>query len=241
MLVKTHGIVIRNTRYGEGSVISKIYTRDFGMQSYMINGIYGAKSSLKASLLQPLMILDLVVYHHKLKDIQRIKEAKCPHQLVSLHFENTKAGICLFVSEVLNKTIKEEEPNEPLYDFIENSILSLDSEQRTLAIWPILFLLRLSKWLGFAPENNFDKTALTYFDLEAGMFTETKPITEWFISPPASEYFSHLISWKPNEAQNLQIPKSIRIEIIHKLITYYKLHLADFKEIKSIEVLSEMA
>jgi len=241
MLIKTQGIVIRNTRYGEGSVISKIYTRDFGMQSYIINGIYNAKSSLKASLLQPLMLLDLVVYHHKLKDIQRIKEAKCPHQLVSLHFDNTKAGICLFVSEVLNKTIKEEEPNQSLYDFIESSILSLDSEQGVLAIWPLLFLIRLSKWLGFGPDNNYDKTDHIYFDLEAGMFANSQPINEWFISPPVSEYFSQLISCQTDSEQNIRIPKSIRVEIIHKLIAYYRLHLSDFKEIKSIEVLAEMA
>src|SRR5665213_2692691 len=105
MLVNTSGIVIRNTKYGEDSVISKIFTREFGMQTYIINGIHGPKASIKASLIQPLTILDLVVYYQKLKEIQRIKEARCPVQLTSLHSDHTKSGICMFVSEVLFKVI----------------------------------------------------------------------------------------------------------------------------------------
>jgi len=240
MLAKTNGIVIRNVRYGEGSVISKIYTRNFGMQSYMINGIYNAKSSLKASLLQPLMVLDLVVYYNKLKEVQRIKEAKCPYQFVSLHFDNTKAGICLFVSELLNKTIVEEEPNALLYDFIENSILSLDQEKGKLTNWPIYFMIRLSKWLGFPPENNFNKTDQIYFDLSAGVFTAFPEKNDLALGPPESEYFSRLISVKTEELNTIQIPKISRQEILQKLIQYYRLHLSDFKDIKSIEVLSEI-
>lgn len=240
MLAKTHGIVIRNVRYGEGSVISKIYTRNFGMQSYIINGIYNAKSSLKASLLQPLMVLDLVVYHNKLKEVQRIKEAKCPYQLVSLHFDNTKAGICLFVSEILNKTIVEEEPNTSLYDFIETAIISLDDEKGKLTTWPLLFMIRLSKWLGFPPENNYSKTDHIYFDLAAGMFTDFPEKNDLAIGPPESEYFSKLISDQTIELKNLQIPKISRLEILQKLILYYKLHLSEFKDIKSVEVLIDM-
>jgi len=241
MLAKTQGIVIRNTRYGEGSVISKIYTRQFGMQSFIINGIYNAKSTLKASLLQPLVLLDLVIYHHKLKDIQRIKEAKCQPQLVSLHFDNAKAGICMFVSEVLNKTIMEEEPNEGLYDFIENSILLLDADQGAPALWPILFLINLSKWLGFGPDNNFDEPLNVYFDLQAGMFCSSAPDNAYLIAPPESEYFSRLISYPTEKDSITRIPKPARKEIMNKLVLYYKLHLPDFKDIRSIEVLSGMA
>ncbi len=240
MLAKTQGIVIRNVRYGEGSVISKIYTRNFGMESYIINGIYNAKSSLKASLLQPLMVLDLVVYHNQLKDVQRIKEAKCPYQLVSLHFDNTKSGICMFVSELLNKTIVEEEPNASLYDFLEQSIISLDAENRKLGTWPILFMIRLSKWLGFPPENNYDPKDHNYFDLSAGMFSPFPEKADLALGPPESDYFSKLVAEQENDTNDIQIPKKSRLEILQKLILYYKLHLSDFKDIKSIEVLSEM-
>jgi len=210
------------------------------MLSYNVNGIFNAKAPLKASLLQPLMILDLVVYHNNLKDVQRIKEAKCPYQLVSLHSDHIKAGICLFMSEILNKTIVEEEPNESLYAFLEQSVLSLDADQGKLTLWPILFMIHFSKWLGFPPENNFDPKIHPYFDLSAGMFTQFPEKADLAMGPPESDYFSRLITNDPDEINNIRIPKASRLEILQKLVQYYKLHLSDFKDIKSIEVLTEM-
>jgi DNA repair protein RecO (recombination protein O) len=238
MLAKTPGIVIRNTRYGEGSVITKIYTRQFGMQSYIVNGIYNSKSSLKASLLQPLMILDLVVYHNNLRDIQRIKEAKANPQLGHLHFDVVKSSVGMFVSELLNKSIKEEEANEKLFDFVEDFIVRLDAATENISLWPEYFMLRLTRLLGFFPENNFDAEENNYFDLTEGKFTSFPQKSDYAIGPPDSEYFSKMIPLEIEELSAHHFPKNIRAQILKNLILYYKLHLPDFQEIKSVEVLA---
>jgi len=39
MLHSTAGIVLRNIKYGETSVVVTIFTELFGVQSYLINGV----------------------------------------------------------------------------------------------------------------------------------------------------------------------------------------------------------
>ena len=75
---KTKGIVLKTVRYGETSIIAGIFTELFGLQSYLINGvrITSKKGSGKANLLQPGAILDMVVYHNELRNLQRVKEFK---------------------------------------------------------------------------------------------------------------------------------------------------------------------
>ena len=88
MVHKTKGIVIRVTRYGETSVIASIYTELFGIQSYIVNGVRTSskKGSGQGNMFQPAAILDLVVYHNELKNIQRIKDFRWSHLYETLFF-----------------------------------------------------------------------------------------------------------------------------------------------------------
>jgi len=238
MLAKTPGIVIRNTKYGEGSLISKIYTREFGVQSYMINGVYAPKAAIKASLLQPLTLLDLVVYQNRLKEINRIKEARIAHPLPNLHFDVVKSSVGMFVSELLNKAIKEEEANATMYDFIASCIIRLDDESGSLGLWPVFIMLQLTKFLGFSPENNYEEPENNYFDLMEGRFTSFPQKSDYAIGPPESKYFSDLIDLDMESFTSVTIPKPVRTELLQRLIIYYKLHLPDFHDIRSVEVLA---
>ena len=78
---KTKGLVLRTVKYGETSVIVSIFTELFGLQSYLVNGVrtISKKGSAKASMFQPTAILDMVVYHNELKQLQRIKEFRWSH------------------------------------------------------------------------------------------------------------------------------------------------------------------
>jgi len=63
MLHHTEGIVLGSLKYKESSLIVKIFTNAFGMQSYVVNGVRSSKSQGKTALYQPLTLLDMVVYH----------------------------------------------------------------------------------------------------------------------------------------------------------------------------------
>src|SRR5690349_1253996 len=122
---KTKGIVIKVVRYGETSIIAGIYTELFGLQSYLVNGVRvtSKKGAGRGNLFQPAAILDLVVYHNELKNLQRIKEFKWGHIYDQLFFNVFKNSVALFMIEMLQRTLKQPEPNPELFNFIEDAFL----------------------------------------------------------------------------------------------------------------------
>jgi DNA repair protein RecO (recombination protein O) len=205
----------------------------------MINGIYGPKAAIKPSLLQPLSMLEMVVYNNPVKNIQRIKEAKSQPPLQNLHFDVVKGAIGMFMAELIYRTVKEEEPNENLYDFLENIILTIDASDESLALWPLYFTLHFTQWLGFFPHNNWSEEN-TYFSIEEGSFTPHMQSQALFIESPHSEYLSRVLSTNINTLPTLDIPKASRTYLLDRMMDYYKVHLSDFSTLKSLSVLSSL-
>jgi DNA repair protein RecO (recombination protein O) len=108
-LYKTRGIVLRTVKYGETSLIVTIFTDLFGVQSYLINGVRTStkKGSGKANLFQPAAILDLIVYHNELKNLQRIKEFRWGHLYQNIFSDIKKNAVSLFMIEMLKTAGRE--------------------------------------------------------------------------------------------------------------------------------------
>lgn len=150
MISKTRGIVFRFTRFRESSIIVSIFTEAFGLQSYIVNGVRSARpSGNRMALFQPLTLLDMVVYHRENANINRIREVKCLYPSHTLATDIRKASISLFICEILNKTVKEEAQSEEIFAFIFNSLLTLDHQEENYENFHLLFLIKLSRHLGF--------------------------------------------------------------------------------------------
>ncbi len=239
MLVKTSGIVIKNTKYTDSSIISKIYTRSLGMQTYMIHGVRSPKAAIKPSLLQPLVLLDLVVYSNPTKNIQRIKEARANPALHNLHFDVLKSTVGLFVAELLHKAVKEEEPNAGLYDFVEKFILFTDTADENLGVLPLFFVLHMSRFLGFFPHapTVYNNDA---FNLADGQFTHTLSTGTNTIEPEHAIYLHRLIFADFSKLAAIRIPKTSRTVLLSKVIDYYIMHIPGFFALKSLNVLTSL-
>ena len=120
MLVSTEGIVLHFIKYGESSVIATIYTRDYGRQSYLVNAARSKKSQNKASLLQPLFLVDMIAYQKQSRELHRIKELRSHQVYQNIPFEITKSSLSIFIAEVLYKSINEQESYPEMYDFIKD-------------------------------------------------------------------------------------------------------------------------
>jgi len=155
MIKKTRGIVLRNTNYRDNSVISHIYTEEFGIQSFILNGVRNQKGNIRPSHIMPLNLLDLVVYKKENTGIHRIKELRCQPILQSIHFDVLKNSVALFVSEILNASLAEEEANPELFHFLDHFIRILDLEDEKIGNYPIYFLIHLTRYLGFYPKGAY--------------------------------------------------------------------------------------
>ena len=229
MLHKTRGIALSYIRYKESSIIARIYTETFGIQTYIVNGVRSSKSKTnRIAFFQPLTLLDLVVYHKNKEDtIHRISEIKCYAPFYSIPFDVIKSGLALFMTEMLGKTLREEENNEPLFHFIEQSVMYLDEAEAGFENFHIQFLMQLAHYLGFGVETAEDME----IELKENHF------------PHQADTQEHSATVKMLEnGYGLSIPldRGRRINILEKLIFFYKIHMDALVEIKSLDVLREV-
>ena len=238
MLEKTRGILIKTTKYSESSLVVKIYTELLGMRTYLVRGVRKKKSKTPLSLFQMLSVLDLVVYEKQGRDIQNIKEIK-PHFLyATIPYEIQKTSIAIFINELIYKSIQEEEPNTELFRFIIQSLLYLDESKQNYQNFHLLFMMGLSRYLGFEPSLNY-QAQQEIFDLQEGRYTSLKIIETASIHPPLSKIFFEM-SQASSFSQKLTIHRKQRQLLLEKMIQYYQFHLQGFGELKSLDILKEI-
>jgi len=239
MLHKTRGIVFKTTDYGESSVIVQVFTEKFGLQSYIINGVKKPKAKISRNMLQPLHLLDLVVYHKVNGSVQRISELKVAPLLQNIPYNVIKSSIAIFLNEVLYKAVKQQSAEENLFDFIFNAIEWLDHQTEGLANFHLFFLLRLTRYLGFYPDKYPPVGDAEFFDLKNGTFTRYKPAA-LYLSPPHTQNFNRLLTSSFETLPELKLANDERRFLLNKLLEYYALHIEGFGNVRSHEVLEEV-
>lgn len=242
MIHKTRGIVLRNIKYGETSLVVTIFTELFGIQTYMVNGVRSSKKSAsKANLFQPTAILDLVVYHSDNKPMQRIKEFSWGILYTSLLSHVIKNSIASFMTELLQKCLKQPEPNPDLFNFCEASFLELDrADDRVAANFALFFTLHLAHFFGFRMTDNFSSDNQV-LDLLEGNFIDHQPVHPHFIEGKNAELTAQLLKvMQPQELHEFKLNHEIRRELLLRYLEYYALHIPDFGQMKTLMVLHEV-
>jgi len=224
MLSKTRGIVINNIKYGETSIIIKIYTEDFGLQTYIENGVHNAKSKNKIALFQPLNLLEMVVYFKETGGIMRLSEIRPAIVLHSIPYQFKKTTIGLFLAEILYKTLKEESSNPEMFNFLFSSIQWLDNIVEHYENFHLQFLLKFARYLGFDPQSATDLLD------QIGRITSSSQL----------EYNALNELIKNNYDENVIISTSIRRDILEKILQFYRFQIENFNEIKSLAILREI-
>lgn len=231
MLLSTPGLVLHTTPYGESSVVAKVFTRQLGVRSYIIKGVRNGRSRVKQNLMQPLCSVDMVVYCNPKNDLNHVRELTPRHP----DYESRPVGNALrfFMTEVLYKAIREEEPMPELWDYVEETCQRLtDEREAPTGNLPPVFMLEVARHLGIEPlDNHTEREPL--FDLQAGRFAATANETTL---PPALSAMLHdyLGSTAP---ESLSYPLAARRALIDALIAYFQLHLSGFRNFRSHEIL----
>lgn len=236
MLAKTKGIVLKTINYSETSVVAKIYTEEFGLKSYLIRGVRKRKAKTKANNLALLSLLELEVNNRESKDLQYIKELRNAHIFQSLVYDIRKISIATFLNELIYNSIREEEANAPLFQFLFNAIQLLDLIEDNFSSFHLHFAIQLSKYLGFGPADTSFETG-SLFDLADGKFYSNQRLGLYKLSAEESLFFYQASALSFEEFRKNSFSKSMRKAMLEHILNYYRLHLPDFKPLRSHEVL----
>jgi DNA repair protein RecO (recombination protein O) len=219
MIVKTRGIVFRFTKFGETSIIVTIFTEQFGLQSYIVNGVRSKTSKNRIALYQPLTLLNLVAYHRG-ANIERLKEISCLYPYRSLMADTRKSSLAMFINELLNKTVKDESHAGEIFQFLYDSLTALDAQTEGFENFHLIFMLKLARFLGFG--------VYTLNEVLGGRMTdrETEGVLEKLLS---ADYHTSL------KITNIQ-----RRNLLELLLKFYAEHMENLGEIRSVQVLREV-
>lgn len=236
---KSKCIVLNTVAYKDNASIVHLYSEKLGRISCFLNTTRSKKAAVKASLFQPLSILELEIHLKSGKEIHQIKEAKPAIPLFHIYTHPVKSALAMFVAELLFRFIREQERNSPLFDFIESSIHILEWKESGISNFHLVFLFRFTNFLGLFPHDAIYHNGY-YFDLQNGIFVPQKPLHGHYLHREQSEALGKLLRISYENMSYYRYNKEQRNEIITEILHYYRLHLNDFQAIKSLDVLKTL-
>ncbi|MBM3440460.1 MAG: DNA repair protein RecO [Bacteroidetes bacterium] len=242
-LHKTKGIVLRSVKYGETSIIAGIYTELFGMQSYLVQGVRTSskKGPGKANYFQPGTVLDMVVYHNELKQLQRIKEFKWAWLYRHTLSDVVKHSVLLYMTELMQKCLRQPEHHPELFHFMEDALQHLDQAERsTLANYPLYFSLHFCSFFGFRINDEMANSSML-LDLKEGSFVSEPPQHAYYIEGEMATLLAELLKvMQPHELNEITLQQQQRRKLLEAIELYYALHIAEFGKMKSAQILQEV-
>lgn len=239
MLQKTSGIVLHTLKYSDTSNIVDIYTESHGRASFLVSVSRSRKTAVKSMLFQPLSIIEFEADFRSTSSLYRIKDVRA-YPFKSLPYDPYKSAIALFLAEFLYRAVKEEGENSPLFAYLRHSIEWLDECMSDFANFHLVFLMRLSRFLGLYP-NLDDYSQGDYFDLLNASFTPLRPYKHsFFVNPEESFRLTRLMRMNYDTMHLFGMNRTDRSQCLTIINDYYRLHIPGFHDLKSLDVLQEL-
>lgn len=239
MLQATRGLVFHVSRYSDSSGIARVFTEDSGLQSFVIKSLFSKNARIKPALFGHLSLIDLVIDYKPGRSLQYVRDASLNRSFPEISDNIIRSSMLLFINEVLYKSVKEEEANQSLFDFIEHTLEALNSKTIPIQMFHLLFLIRLSDHLGFGPSGSLSVKG-DYFDMLTGVVEESTPHNAYIISGEQLNLFRQLSSLDYQELITQSAPRILVLDLLNRLLDYFRIHLPEMAELKSVKVLSEL-
>ncbi|MDR1678468.1 MAG: DNA repair protein RecO [Prevotellaceae bacterium] len=235
MLLKTSAIVLHALKYSDNNVIVHTYTEEHGRMAYVVRGAQSKRSAVRTAMLQPLSILNLETYHNPNRELQQVRESHIGYAFESLPFDPAKNALAMFIAELLYRSLRVPHTDPDLYRFIHRSVCVLDGIQKGIGNFHLAFLLQFARHMGFAPTNDgyFEKS---FFDLKNGIFVAEKPSADNCLNSYDSALFAASCRLSYDNMGEFRLSRDDRKMLLSHWLAYYRLHLPQFSELKSLEV-----
>lgn len=233
---KIQGFVLNTIRYGDSSLIVKVFTLNAGLQSYMVKGVNGKKSKNQMAFFQPMTFL-CFLQSGKLKtsNLAYLRNPEVTYTFQSIPMVMNKSAILLYLSELLSQTLTQQERNDKLYQFVFQSLVWLDLVDSGYANFPLYFTLELCRFLGFYPQCDYRENA--FFDMMEGHFVAFNPVHPYYLDQNNSVVLSRFLNCSIDEMTKVPLTGLQRNDLLDGLLTFMRLHAPMVKGIQSHEIL----
>ena len=239
MQVKTRAVVLNSLKYGESQVIVDMFTETHGRLSFMQRIPKTGRARVRKQLFQPLTLLDVEFDYRQGQRLLHITDARMCSPFVSLPFDARKLSIALFVAEFTCYATRAEQDNAALFAYIVNSVEWLDACGGDFANFHIIYMLRLTRFIGFFPNTEGAQEG-AYFDLRGACFVAHAPLHADWLEPAEARKIGLLMRVNYATMHLVRMSRAERNRCVELIVRYYRRHLPDFPELKSLPVLQEL-
>ena len=153
MVQKSLAIVLNRFSYGESSIITKCFLKDYGKISFIVHGAKN-KKNFKNSYFQPGNYLELLFYYRPNRNLQTRSKVTFQNQWVSIHKDFIKISYVMAIVELADKCTSDIDKNDELFNELINAISLIETKrnQMNLVFWN--FQYQLLRVLGFKQDFN---------------------------------------------------------------------------------------
>ncbi len=237
--MKSKAIVLHTLRYNDESLIAHLLTEQCGCVSMMVRISRSKRAAVRHALFQPLAVLNVEWNDRPKANLQRPIAAQAAFPFVSLPYDAHKSAMALFLAEFLHHAVRSEPDSGSLFGYVARSIEWLDTCRDGFANFHLVFLLRLTRFLGFMP-NVEDAREGDFFDLRASCFVPEQPPHPDFLPPRDAAFVPKLLRMRYGTMRVFKFNGAERTRLLEHINLYYRLHLPGFPELKSLSVLKEL-
>jgi DNA repair protein RecO (recombination protein O) len=238
MHCKTKAIVLKTIDFSDTAIVLKVFSRDYGLKSFLVKSVRKKKAKHNSSLFQPLTLLEIVFLEKGNDKLIIPKEINASFHFNTIPFNVYKSSMVLFLNELLYRCIHDNEPNESLFDYVENAVKTLDTHAGEMADMHLILALQMTRHLGFFPLGRFGPEK-PYFKLREGVYSKYFSENDFCLDQQYAKLWDDMLE-EDAVFQKPGVSSSQRQQLLEYLISYYQLHLIGFSEIKSLDVLVQL-
>lgn len=236
---RSHGIVLRSLRYNDTQVIVSIFTEAAGTMDFIVRRAATARQAVKASTWAPLTLVEVAWEPRQRTSLQRPRELALWRPWHTIPFNPSKAAMAIFLGELLGHALRSEQANRELFAFAANSLEWFDESEEHYANFHIVFLTRLTRFLGFMP-NADEWHPGSLFDLQAGSFVDAPPPHSYYLEPAEAALVPKFLRMNVRSMQPVGLNGALRRRALDIITQFYRLHVPEFPELKSLSVLADV-
>jgi len=242
--IKTVALILKTMNWRDSSRIITIFTKNNGRLDVIAKGANRYRSKY-FGILEPLNLVEVVVYYSETRDLQMLGKAELESSFSGIKSNLEKTGFAFAILEIVYTFFKDHNPATEFYEFVV-FILGEIERGRLTNIYFWYFMLKLTSYLGFKPEFKSCRLCgkkitgrLVYFSFDSGavICTGCGRAGQRNYQMPSSmcHYLEHLQRTHYKKIGNIVTPELDYFEITRFLQMYLRYHTNEKLELKALK------
>ena len=142
------------------------------------------------------------------------------------------------IAELLTMVLTNEDNQEELFNFISTSISDINKKNDNYFDLYLIFIMKLTKFLGISPSNIYEDNKKKFFSLREARFIDQSSISnDIILKQDEIDILKYLWERCYDKSCKRSFNKAERSTMLRILMLYYQLHIEGFRIPKSIKVI----